>query len=139
MGFIHADILLKNTFDVLKHMNREIKEEEIRHLTVKMLVDTGAFSLCINENIRHQLGLRIMHNQVVEYADGSKASLPVTEPVEVHFGNRSTSARALVLPADAEPLLGSIPLEDMDVVLDPRNERMLINPETPNVARKKVK
>lgn len=45
----------------------------------------------------------------------------------------------MVMPGDAEALLGVIPMEDMDVVVDPKQQRLIVNPETPYIARKYVK
>ncbi len=84
-----------------------------------MLVDSGAYSLAINENIKTQLDLRFIEEQVVEMADGSKKRLQVVGPVDVKFQNRSTTVRALVVPGDVEPLMGAIPMEDMDFWTDP--------------------
>jgi hypothetical protein len=44
--------------------------------------------------------------------------------------------RQLELP---EVLLGSIPMEDMDLFLYPKEERMDVNPATPYISKKKVK
>jgi hypothetical protein len=47
--------------------------------------------------------------------------------------------RAVVLPGTAEVLLGSIPLEDLDVVIDPKQQRLIVNPESPYIATKYLK
>lgn len=46
---------------------------------------------------------------------------------------------AAVLPGETEVLLGSVPMEDMDLVLYPQEERMDINPATPYVSKRKIK
>ena len=38
-----------------------------------------------------------------------------------------------------EVLLGAIPMQDMDVLIDPRNERLILPPDRPNFALSKVK
>ena len=45
----------------------------------------------------------------------------------------------MVLPGDAEVLLGSIPMEDMDVLIDPKQQRLIVNPESPYIAKKSLK
>ena len=40
---------------------------------------------------------------------------------------------------DAEILLGSIPMEDMDVLIDPRAQKLVVNPKHPYVATKHLK
>lgn len=60
-------------------------------------------------------------------------------PVQVLFKNRKTICYALVLSGDNEPLLGSIPLEDMDVLIHPLREELIINPDHPYYAQMKLK
>ncbi|WP_052345048.1 hypothetical protein [Planktothrix rubescens] len=82
--------------------------------------------LAINESIKLQLDLPKLEEQIAELADGSKLKLEIVGPVEVRFENRSTTCRAMVLSGDTEVLLGAIPLEDMDVLIDPRQHFTVI-------------
>ena len=45
----------------------------------------------------------------------------------------------MVLPGDSEPLLGAIPLEEMDVLIDPLRQELIVNPEHPDMAVLKMK
>ena len=45
----------------------------------------------------------------------------------------------MVLPRDNEPLLGDIPLDDMDVLIDPYKRELIVNPEHPYFAQMKLK
>ena len=45
----------------------------------------------------------------------------------------------MVLPGNAEPLLVCIPLEEMDVIIHPLRQELLVNPEHPYFAVLKVK
>jgi len=116
-----------------------IEETEIKQTTITALVDSGAFMLSINENIKTQLNLPLIENQFVTLADESTIEVEIVGPVEVKFENRSTTVRALVLPGDAEVLLGAIPMEDMDVLIDPRQQKLVVNPKHPYVANKYLK
>jgi hypothetical protein len=53
-------------------------------------------------------------------------------PVEVRFRNRRCFTGAMVL--GNEVLLGAIPMEDMDLVLQPQLQSIDVNPESPNIA-----
>ena len=53
--------------------------------------------------------------------------------------NRQSTCRAMVLPGDNEPLLGSIPMEDMDVLIHPQRQELIVNPEHPYFAQMKMK
>ena len=116
-----------------------IEETEIKQTTITALVDSGAFMLSINENIKTQLNLPLIENQFVTLADESTIEVEIVGPVEVKFENRSTTVRALVLPGDAEVLLGAIPMEDMDVLIDPRQQKLVVNTKHPYVANKYLK
>lgn len=45
----------------------------------------------------------------------------------------------MVLPGNSEILLGSIPMEDMDVLIDPKQQKLIINPLTPFISKKSLK
>ena len=45
----------------------------------------------------------------------------------------------MILPADSEPLLGAIPMEDMDVLIHPQRQELMVNPDHPYFAQMKLK
>lgn len=139
MGIIKATLHLVNTADEIKLDEGIIKKENVKQVTEVFLVDTGAFMLCINETIRSKLGLRHFGYESYELADGSKQQFETVGPVSVYFANRNTVCRALVLPGDTEPLLGVIPMEDMDVVLNPRLQTITVHPEHLDMPLKPLK
>ena len=104
-----------------------------------MLVDTGAYNLCINESIQAQLELSFIEKRKAQLANGSIEEYDMFGPVAVKFKNRQIVCNALVLHGDNEPLLGAIPLEDMDVVIDPLRRELLVNPDHPYFAQMKLK
>ncbi len=139
MGLVYADIEIANSLDEALARRGDLASSEIRKVAVRALVDSGAYMLCINENLRLQLGLDTVAEMAAELANGSLEKLDVVGPVEVRFENRSTSCRAAVLPGQSEVLLGSIPMEDMDVLILPKEQKLVVNPEAPNLAKKKIK
>jgi hypothetical protein len=66
-------------------------------------------------------------------ADESERLVDVVGPIEIRFKNRRTVAEALVLTGATEVLLGSVPMEDLDVVIDPKNQTLEVNPRNPNI------
>ena len=139
MGLIYADLELINSDDLALLRRGYLTEDEVKRIKVKALVDTGAYMLTINENLKYQLNLPQLDEQIAELADGSKVKLDIVGPVDVKFKNRSTTCRAMVLPGDSETLLGSIPMEDMDLLIDPKQQKLVVNPETPYLAKKPLK
>ena len=65
-------------------------------------------------------------------ADGRLARVPYVGPVELRFGNRTGFTGALVM--GEQPLLGAIPMEDMDLVVVPKTREVIVNPASPDMA-----
>ena len=139
MGLIYADIKLINGEDLVLARRHIIGEEEVKEMTINVLVDSGAYMLAINENIQAQLQLPVIEKRKAQLANGSIEEYDVVGPVEVRFKNRQSTCRAMVLPGDNEPLLGSIPMEDMDVLIHPLRQELIVNPEHPYFAQMKMK
>ncbi len=139
MGLTYATLEVINATDNGMARRNLMPEADIRRTQVRMLVDSGAYMLCLNEHIQAQLGLDIIDSMEGELADGSVVKMPVAGPVDIQFGNRKTSCRAVILPGNAEPLLGAIPVGDMDVLINPRTQELIINPANPYLAKKSLK
>ena len=129
MGLIYADVELINGFDLEMARRHMIGEEEVKRMPVKMLVDTGSVMLAINESIQEILQFPVIEKRKVQLANSIVAEYDVVAPVELRFRNRRTSCQAIILPGDSLPLLGAIPIEDMDVIIHPAREELIINPE----------
>jgi len=118
MGNVYAEITVTNTKDMTRAQEGIIAEKDIRSVTIKALVDTGATTLIINEELCRQLGLGIEKTQTVSLAGGIKGICKITEPVKIQWKDRDATVNAVVL-AEGNPLLGVIPLEFMDLIVDP--------------------
>ena len=139
MGLVYADVTLINGEDLILAKRHYIGEEEVKQMNINMLIDTGSYNLCINEEIQSQLQFPIEERRNFETADGRIIECDVVDNVQVRFKNRETTCRAMVLPSNCEPLLGAIPLECMDVLIHPQNQQLIINPDHPFYAQMKLK
>ena len=88
MGIVYTEITLKNAFDVGTCKRGHIGEQEIRQTTVEAMVDTGAGTLVINEELRQKLGLDVHGERRATLANGAKEMVKIVDPVEVHWKNR---------------------------------------------------
>ncbi len=131
MGLVYAEITLINSDDIALNRRGYLKKEEIREMQVTAMVDSGAIMLCINQNIKRQLGLVTIAMQTAQLADSTLTELELVGPIELHFENRTVRCDALVLSGDSEVLLGAIPMEQMDVLIHPKSNRLVVNPEHP--------
>ena len=134
MGVVYADITLINADDIGMAKRNMIGEEEIKQMTVKMLVDSGAYMMGINQTIQEQLNLSFIEKRKVVLADGAVKEFDVVGPIMVKFKNRTAICAALVLEGNNESLLGAIPLEEMDVIIHPQRQELIVNPEHPDYA-----
>ena len=100
-------------------------------------MDTGALMLRIPEHIAIQLNLETDSSREVTVADGRRASVPYVGPIKLAFGNRFCYVGALVL--GDEVLLGVVPMEDMDLVVDPGRRTLTVDPASPNLPHARVK
>ena len=108
------------------------RRPDIESVSVDALVDTGSVHMVIPEHVRLQLQLTEQDKKEVTLADGSKRMVPYVGPLEVRFKNRVGFVGAIVMGDQA--LLGAIPMEDMDLVVLPKQRRVDVNPESPNIA-----
>ncbi|WP_153796923.1 aspartyl protease family protein [Foetidibacter luteolus] len=139
MGLVYADIELINGGDLEMVRRGYMDKDEVKRMWVNMLVDTGSIMLAINENIQEQLQFTVIEKRKAQLANGHIVECDVVGPVELRFKNRETTCRAIVLPGDAEPLLGAIPLEDMDVLIHPLRQELIVHPDHPYFAQMKLK
>lgn len=133
MGTVYAEIELINGEDFLKAWRHDIGEDEVRKITVSSLVDSGAFMLAINENIQEYLQVPVTGSKKFQLANGQVVECPIVSPIELRFKNRATTCRAMVLPGDSEVLLGVIPMVDLDVIIDPRRQELIVHPDHPDI------
>ena len=139
MGHVYADITLLNSFEVIAAKKGLIAEGDVKQLTVNAMVDSGAMTLTINDKIAEQLDLEVQEQMAVRLADGSKRTCDIVGPIDIRFANRRACCRAFVLPDADEVLLGVIPLEEMDVIIDPTTQQLTVHPDRPDGAVLKLK
>ena len=120
MGHVFADITLSNP-----------RQPDLEPLTVNALADSGANWLCIPQRVQVQLALEEVETREVTLADGSHRLVPYVGPVQVRFANRSCFVGALVF--GDQTLLGAVPMEDMDLLINPLRRELTVNPDYPNI------
>lgn len=139
MGLTYAEIELISSDDLALLKRGYLPEDQVSRVRVRALVDSGATLLSISESVRDQLNLRQLDRQQAELADGSVVELEVVGPIEVRFQNRKAIVAAMVVPGDTEVLLGAVPMQSMDVLIDPKREQLIVNPKSPDRARMLLK
>ena len=137
MGMVYAKLKLLNAGDIVLFKRGMLEEDRIRQVEVEALVDSGTTMIVLPKSLCEQLGLDYVEKRDVELADGKAQKAEIVGPIEIRFDGRLSVTNAVVL--GNEVLLGSIPMEEMDVVVDPKRQRLIVNPEHPDLPRLKVK
>jgi predicted aspartyl protease len=125
MSCFKEEITLINAGDVSAAQNGYIPSTKVRSVTLRAVPDTGAWVLVINEETRARLGLAIKGSVEATLADGSRSVYKQTEAVTIQWKDRATTQQALLVPNANDILLGALPLEAMDLMVDPVNERLV--------------
>ena len=119
MGYVVTEVELSNP-----------RQTERRPVLVDARADTGSMMLCVPDAVARRLDVELESMRDVEVADGRRASVPYVGPVQVRFGNRTCFVGALVM--GNEVLLGAVPMEDMDLVVNPKLGTVTVNPASPD-------
>jgi clan AA aspartic protease len=120
MGIIYADLRLANQ-----------ARPDLEEINASALVDTGALHLCIPEHLAMQLQLSPLKQREVQTADGKSHLIDYVGPIKISLLGRECFTGALVM--GNQVLLGAIPMEDMDLIVEPARMRVSVNPLSPNI------
>ena len=137
MGEVRVIVKLTNTGDMALMRRNLMQEKEVRSVEANALVDTGAVSFVLPSFVIERLGLARPFKQVVEYADGRREEVDLTEPVQVELMGRHTAEEAVVL--GDEVIIGQTILEKTDLHVDCRERRLLPSPSHPDQPVLKIK
>jgi len=120
MGIVRQHIRLSN-----------FARPDIEEVDAHALVDSGAMELCIPPLVARQLQLTKVEDRKVKLANGQVEVVSYVAPVRVEAFGRNAVAGALVMGDTV--LLGAVPMESMDVLIDPVRQQLIPNPENPDM------
>jgi clan AA aspartic protease len=121
MGKITEKVKLTNLFDMTK-----TKE-------VEAVIDTGATMLVLPQDIIDELDLRKMREVRVRYANNETEIKSIYGVVTVEICGRAGEFNVLGEPEGAQPLIGQIILEQLDLIVDPSARKVIPNPRSPEM------
>jgi clan AA aspartic protease len=125
-------LTLWNNTDLDNVQRGLMKPEEVRTEEIEALVDTGATQLVIPIDVCQRLGLRPGRTVPVLLADGSEREMTYMTSLHISILGRDMSCDALASPEGTTPLIGQIPLEALDLIVDPRSRELRTNPAHPD-------
>ena len=120
-GRVLQEIELVNHQDSVLANAGALPQEKVRRLRIEGIVDTGASHLVIPKKVADALGVPVIGETGVRYADHRRAARKIVDDVEVHLLSRSGTFKAIVEPDRENALIGAIVLEDMDFIVNCRD------------------
>jgi len=132
MGRVMQLIKLTNSYDEERVLLGESRAEDVRSVEIEALVDTGATMLVLPADVVAKLGVRVLGHRNVRYADGRRNAVPWVGGVRITILGRETIVTALVEGPGTTPLIGQIPLEELDLLVDPKSRELRVNPASPD-------
>jgi clan AA aspartic protease len=130
MGLVRVRVKITNAFDAMSALRGLLPAEQVQSYETEALIDTGAFCSILPPFVVDCLGIRILGRTEARMANGTLQETGVTEPFLVEILGRETEETALVL--GDQILLGATVLEEMDLLVDCRGERVIPNPAHPD-------
>lgn len=107
-------------------------EKQGREVSCNILVDSGAAELALPAELIAPLKLEELGAMHVVTADGGQHECRVLGMVELEVQGRICQVRAVELPRGTQPLLGAVPLEEMDWHIDLAGQKLVPNPLSPD-------
>ncbi|MBI4559534.1 MAG: hypothetical protein HY706_18250 [Candidatus Hydrogenedentes bacterium] len=127
MGVFSVPIKVRNW------QNRFLPEAERgEEVSCDAIVDSGAVELALPNDLIQKLRLIPMGNVRVFTADSGQHVYRVLGMAELEVQGRTCQVRAIELPHGTRPLLGAVPLEEMDWHISPQEKKLLPNPDSPD-------
>jgi clan AA aspartic protease len=126
MGKVIVKIKLTNLKDAfLKEAGA--RRAKPRAAEVDALVDTGATRLYLKPSVIKKLGLA-RTDTVRSQTTNGEAIRYKYEPVELELMGRRENFDVIEVPENVPNLLGQVPLEVLDFVVDSKGQRLVPNP-----------
>ncbi|HLX61601.1 MAG TPA: hypothetical protein VKX17_10000 [Planctomycetota bacterium] len=133
MGRVVVKVELSNSYDDESCERGLIRADQVRRSTVEALVDTGSTVLCLPEDEIKKLGLKFFRESVSKNASGQKLVRKIYGPVNIKVMGRIDSVLAMEGKPGVPALLGQIPLEGLDLMVDSKRQRLVPgHPDSPN-------
>ena len=128
VGRVTVEATVENLEDLWAVKNGQKTPEEARRLSIQdALVDTGATTLSLPTQLIQQLGLERRSEKKFTTSSG-EATTWVYDAVRLTIQGRECTVDVLEVPDNVPPLIGQIPLEFLDFVVDLNSRRLIGNP-----------
>ncbi|MCX6874801.1 MAG: retropepsin-like aspartic protease [Verrucomicrobia bacterium] len=126
MGKVIVNLKLTNYSDLILR-RLKLAKGKARTVEVEALVDTGATRLYLKPSVIKKLGLARTDTVRSRTTNGDTIRYKY-EPVELELMERRETFDVIEVPENVPNLLGQVPLEVLDLVVDSKGQRLIPNP-----------
>ena len=128
MGRVLTEATIENLEDLWAAKRGLLSPEEVRRVIVSdALVDTGATLLSLPRKVIAQLGLAKTGTKRVSSSTGC-GEAGMYDAVRLTICGRICTMDVMEVPDDVPVLIGQLPLEHLDLVVDLRSRSLIGNP-----------
>jgi hypothetical protein len=131
MGKVITPIKVENWLDA-ELLAVGSRKEKPRTVETEAVVDTGAVKFYLKSSIIQQLGLRPIGEIQMRTMSNRSETRRVFAPVVLEIQGRTGRFDVVEVPDSLPNIVGQIPLEDLDWVVDCRDQKLIPNPEHKN-------
>ena len=133
MGRVVTKLKITNHADTVNVRTGLVQADAVRAIEIEALVDTGATMLALPEDVVRSVGAEPQGTRRVRDARGITIEVPWVGGLLIEILGREMTCDALVIPEGATPLIGQIPLEGLDLIVDPKTREVRVNPASPDM------
>jgi predicted aspartyl protease len=129
VGRTLVDVNIENYDDMVLRDTGTAPGREVRKEKVRALVDAGAAHLCLHRSTIEKLGLHPSRTVTVLTGNGT-VERAIYRAAQISILGRQYLGEVMEVPGDVPALVGYIPLENLDLVADPKSNQVVPNPES---------
>jgi clan AA aspartic protease len=128
LGRVTTEARVENLEDLYAARKGMLPNDQVRRIELMdALVDTGATTLALPTRYIQLLGLKKVREQPAISSRG-KTITAIYDAVRIIILGRECVVEVAEVPDEAPPLIGQVPLEMLDLVVNPRSRSITANP-----------
>lgn len=129
MGKVLVAAKVENLADLFEFEQGRLPDEQVRRIEIPdALVDTGATTLLLPRRMIEALGLKPLRTRQARGIGGT-VDMTMYRAVRLTLQGRDCVVDVGEVPDDFPVLIGQVPLELLDWVVDSKQQRLIGNPE----------
>jgi clan AA aspartic protease len=117
LGYIYVDAVFYNPIDYTEFVLGKRRLEDVKKISLRALVDTGATFPALPEDVVEKLSLPMYGEAEAETATGKEKVRLALAIIQIE--DRTAASYIIIRPRGTTPLIGVVALEQMGYRVDP--------------------